>query len=139
MLPLGGLKRALESWLVGWLKHRATTALLHWRGRYSKPREIEIPEWISHQTCSSAWEGHYNREKEVSEERHRFLENLCGRSSPSVRNHTGDASAKLGSLNAMGIIRLWGVRGQVAALSHQRQVGVVRGMDSGAKTVIRIG
>lgn len=48
MLPLGGLKRALKAWLVGWLKHGATTALLHWRGKYSKPRETEIPEWIYH-------------------------------------------------------------------------------------------
>lgn len=94
---------------------------------------------LSHQTCSSAWEGHYNREKESSEERHRFLENFRGRSSLYVRNHTGDAAAKLRSLNAMGILRFWSNRDQVAALSHQRQVGVVIGMDNGAKTVSRIG
>lgn len=94
---------------------------------------------LSHQIGSSAWEGPYNCEKEISEERQRFLENFCGRSSLYVRNHTGGAAAKRGSLNAMGIIGFWGNRGQVAALSHQRQVGVVTGMDSGAKTVIRTG
>lgn len=93
---------------------------------------------LSHQTYPSAWEDTYNREKEISERRHPFLENFCGHSSLYVRNHTWGAAARLGSLNAMGMIGFWGNRGQVAALSHQRQVGVATGMDSAAETVIRI-
>lgn len=53
----------------------------------------------------------------------RFVDTLLCMSEITGNYREDIAATKLGFLNAVGIIGSWSVRGQVAALNHQRQGG----------------
>lgn len=92
------------------------------RGRYSKvPGDCNVRVGLSCKTCPPAWEV-------TTRVRNKFVRGPpASLKKPVVallcmsEITAGTAATKPESLNAMERIGSWGVRGQVAALSHQRQ------------------